>query len=77
MFVCIAMISSEVTSHLMIILVPGISSLKQVEPLITFLPNNVYLTPCLPLNFWVVMILLYLVLGIILHYDHVPIILLF
>jgi hypothetical protein len=37
----------------------------------------VYLTPCLPLDFWVVMLLLYLVLGLILHYDHVPIILLF
>jgi hypothetical protein len=37
MFVCIATISSEVTSHLKIILVPGISSLRQVVPLITFL----------------------------------------
>jgi hypothetical protein len=27
-------------------------------------PRLVYLTPCLPLNFWVVMLLLYLVLGI-------------
>jgi hypothetical protein len=40
-------------------------------------PRLVYLTPCLPLNFWLVMLLLYLVLGLILHYDHVPIILLF
>jgi hypothetical protein len=39
-------------------------------------PRLVYLTPCLPLNFWVVMLLLYLVLGLI-HYDHVPIIMLF
>jgi hypothetical protein len=40
-------------------------------------PILVYLTPSLLLNFWVVMLLLYLVLGLILHYDHVPIILLF
>jgi hypothetical protein len=78
----------------------GISSLRQVVPLITFsLPNNVlvnhcgmlrliwwdligfprlvYSTPCLPLNIWVVLLLLYLVLGLILHYDHVSVILLF
>jgi hypothetical protein len=36
MFVCIATTSSEVMSHLKIILVPGISSPKQVVPLITF-----------------------------------------
>jgi hypothetical protein len=30
----------------------------------------VYPTPWLPLNFWVVLLLLYLVLGLILHYDH-------
>jgi hypothetical protein len=41
------------------------------------LPRLVYPTPCLPLNFWVVFLLLYLVLGLILHYDHVPVILLF
>jgi hypothetical protein len=40
-------------------------------------PRLVYHTPCLPLNFWVALLLLYLVLGLILHYDHVPIILLF
>jgi hypothetical protein len=38
-------------------------------------PRLVYPTPCLPLNFWVVLLLLYLVLGLILHYDHVPVIL--
>jgi hypothetical protein len=37
----------------------------------------VYPTPCLPLNFWVVLLLLYLVLGLILHYDHVLVIRLF
>jgi hypothetical protein len=36
MFVCIATTSSEVTSHLKIILVPEISSPRQVVPLITF-----------------------------------------
>jgi hypothetical protein len=35
MFVCIATTRSEVTSHLKIILVPGIWSLMQVVPLIT------------------------------------------
>jgi hypothetical protein len=35
MFVCIATFSSEDTSHLKIILVPGISSPRQVVPLIT------------------------------------------
>jgi hypothetical protein len=35
MFVCIAMFSSEDTCHLKIILVPGISSPRQVVPLIT------------------------------------------
>jgi hypothetical protein len=35
MFVCIATTSSEVTSHLKSKLVPGISSLRQVVPLIT------------------------------------------
>jgi hypothetical protein len=32
--------------------------------------------PCLPLNHWVVMLLLYTVFGLIFHYIHVPIILL-
>jgi hypothetical protein len=35
MFVCIAITSSEVTSHLKSKLVPGISSPRQVVPLIT------------------------------------------
>jgi hypothetical protein len=35
-FVCISTTSSEVTSHLKIILVLGISSPRQVVPLITF-----------------------------------------
>jgi hypothetical protein len=39
-------------------------------------PRLVYPIPCLPLNFWVVLILLYLVLGLILHYDPVPVMLL-
>jgi hypothetical protein len=37
MFVCIAMFSSEVTSHLKSKLVPGILSPRQVVPLITFI----------------------------------------
>jgi hypothetical protein len=42
MFVCIAMFSSEDTRHLKSELVPGISSARQVVPLITsFLPSNV------------------------------------
>jgi hypothetical protein len=42
MFVCIATTSSKDTSHLKIILVPGISSPRQVVPLITsFLPSHV------------------------------------
>jgi hypothetical protein len=36
MFVCIATTSSAVASHLKIILVTGISSARQVVPLITF-----------------------------------------
>jgi hypothetical protein len=37
------------------------------------LPNLVYLTPCILMNYWVVLILIYLVLGLILHinYNHV------
>jgi hypothetical protein len=41
MFACIATTSSEVTSHLKIILVPGISSPRQVVPVITFLPSHI------------------------------------
>jgi hypothetical protein len=42
MFICIATFSSEVTSHLKIILVPGISSPRQVVPLISsFFPTHV------------------------------------
>jgi hypothetical protein len=42
MFVCITTTISEVTSRLKIILVPGISSPRQVVPLITsFLPSHV------------------------------------
>jgi hypothetical protein len=37
MFVCIATFSSEDTSHLKSKLVPGISSPRQVVPLITFI----------------------------------------
>ena len=37
MFVCIATTSSEVTSHLKIILVPGILSPRQVVPLTIFI----------------------------------------
>jgi hypothetical protein len=96
MFVCIAMSSSEVTSHLKTKLVPGNLESKASCALDHFsLPNNVpnnhydmlrliwwdligfprlvYPTPCLPLNSWVVLLLLYLVLGLILHYDHVPV----
>jgi hypothetical protein len=42
MFVCIVTTSSEVTNHLKSKLVPGISSPRQVVPLITsFLPSHV------------------------------------
>jgi hypothetical protein len=41
MFVCIATFSSEDTCHLKSKLVPGISSARQVVPLITFLPSHV------------------------------------
>jgi hypothetical protein len=37
MFVCVATTSSEATSHMMSKLVPGISSPRQVMPLITFI----------------------------------------
>jgi hypothetical protein len=40
-------------------------------------PRFVYPTSCLPLDFWVVLLLLYLVLELILYYDHVPVMLLF
>jgi hypothetical protein len=43
MFVCIAMISSEVTRILKNKLVPGISSLRHVVPLITFLSPKMLL----------------------------------
>jgi hypothetical protein len=35
-------------------------------------PRLVYLTPCLPLNFWVVLLLLYLVLGLIYTLGECP-----
>jgi hypothetical protein len=41
MSVCIATTSSEVASHLRIILVTGISNARQVVPLITSLPIHV------------------------------------
>jgi hypothetical protein len=44
MFVCIATTSSEVTSHLKTKLVPGISCLRQVVPLITFLYPIMFLS---------------------------------
>jgi hypothetical protein len=96
MFVCMATISSKVTSHLKSKLV-----LRNLESKASYaldhssLPNNVhvnhcdmlrliwwdrigfptlvYPTPCLLLNSWVVLLLLYLVLGLILHYDHVSV----
>jgi hypothetical protein len=36
------------------------------------LPNFVYPTPCIHMNYWVVLLFLYLVLGLILYlnYDH-------
>jgi hypothetical protein len=36
------------------------------------LPSFVYLIPCILMNYWVVLLLLYLVLGLILYinYDH-------
>jgi hypothetical protein len=37
-------------------------------------PSIVYPTPCKQMNFWVVLLLLYLVLGLMLHYEHVPVI---
>jgi hypothetical protein len=39
-------------------------------------PSLLIFLPCLPLNHWVVMLLLYTVLGLIFHYIHVPIVLL-
>ena len=38
-------------------------------------PSLIIFTPCLPLNFWVVFAIA--IYGLILHYVHVPIILLF
>jgi hypothetical protein len=43
MFVCIATFSSEVTSHLKSKLVPGISSPRQVVPLITSIYSIMFL----------------------------------
>jgi hypothetical protein len=79
MFVCIATNSSEVMRILKIILVPGISSPRQVVSLITpfyliifainhcdmlrLFPSIVYPTPCRQMNYWVALLLLYLVLG--------------
>jgi hypothetical protein len=86
LYVCIATFSSEVTSHLKSKLVPGISSPRQVVPLITPLylimfifnhcdmlrliwwdligfPSIVYPSPCKHMNYWVVLLLLYLILG--------------
>jgi hypothetical protein len=42
-------------------------------------PNFVHPTPCRQMNYWIDLLLLYLVLGLMLHlnYDHVPILLLF
>jgi hypothetical protein len=42
-------------------------------------PSIVYPTPCKQENYWVDLLLLYLVLGLMLHlnYNHVPIMLLF
>jgi hypothetical protein len=41
-------------------------------------PSFVYPIPCKQLNYWVVLLLHYMVLGLMLHlnYDHVPILLL-
>jgi hypothetical protein len=38
------------------------------------LPNLVYPTPCIQMNYWVVLLLLYIVLGLmsLMIYDHVP-----
>jgi hypothetical protein len=42
------------------------------------LPNFVYPTPCIHMNYWVVLLFLYLVLGLILYlnYDHALLLLL-
>jgi hypothetical protein len=42
-------------------------------------PSFVYPIPCKQINYWVDLLLLYLILGLMLHlnYDHVPILLLF
>jgi hypothetical protein len=42
-------------------------------------PSFVYPTPCRQMNYWLDLLLLYLVLGLMLHlnYGHVPIMLLF
>jgi hypothetical protein len=99
MFVCISTTSSEVTSHLKIILVPGISSPRQVVPLTTFYPimffNITYscigliligpnrsprliiFLPCLSLNHLGSYAIALHGFGLIFHYIHVPIILLY
>jgi hypothetical protein len=86
MFVCIATISSEVTSHLKTKVVPGNRESKASCALDhSFLPNNVHVNhcdmlmlirwdligfpsivyppPCKQMNYWVDLLLLYLVLG--------------
>jgi hypothetical protein len=40
-------------------------------------PSLVYPPPCKQMNYWVDLLLLYLVLEKMFHYDHVPIMLLF
>jgi hypothetical protein len=42
------------------------------------LPSFVYPTPCKQMNYWVGLLLLYLILGLMLYlkYDHVPLLLL-
>jgi hypothetical protein len=34
------------------------------------LPSFVYPTPCMQMNYWVVLLMLYLDLGVILHMNH-------
>jgi hypothetical protein len=101
MFVCSATTSSEVTSHWKSKLVPGISSPRQVVPLITFIyliMSSIIILSCIglilmgpnrspesryiytlftPELFGLFLLMLYMVSGLLLHYDHVPIILLF
>jgi hypothetical protein len=60
MFVCIATFSSEVTSHLKSKSVPGISSPRQVVPLITFI---------YPIIFFII---IYSCIGLILERENAP-----